>query len=50
MTNLNETMTKAEAQKIFHGVGPNAYPNTEHNLKMMASVVDDFLLTLRPKA
>ena len=47
MKTFNKTLTLTEAKELISYEGPTAYPATEHNKKIMAQAVSDFLLTLR---
>jgi hypothetical protein len=47
MTTFNQTLTKEEAQKLFTFKGTTMFPQTKHNLQMMALVINEHLKTLR---
>ena len=47
MNTFNTTLTQEEATKLFQFKGATMFPKTEHNLKMMALVIDLHLKSLR---
>ena len=47
MTTFNTQLTIEEATKLYKFKGETMFPKTEHNLKMMALVIDNHLKTLR---
>ena len=47
MTTFNTTMTIEEATAIFNFKGATMFPNTDHNKKMMALVIDKHLKSLK---
>ena len=46
MTTFNQTLTIQEATELFKFKGQAMFPKTNHNLKMMAKVIDNYLKNL----
>jgi len=49
MTTFNNKMTLEEATKIYNFKGATMFPNTDHNKKIMALVVENHLKQLQNK-
>jgi len=47
MTTFNNTITIEEATKLYQSKSGMNFPNTEHNRKMIAKVIDNHLKKLR---
>jgi len=49
MTSFNQNLTIEEATALFHYKGAAMWPDTKHNLEMMASLVEAKLRKLQGK-
>lgn len=47
MKTFNQELTLEQAIELFKFKGETMFPKTQHNIKMMALVIDNHLKTLR---
>ena len=47
MKTFNQTLTIEEATELFKFKGETIFPKTNHNIKMMALVIDNYLKSIR---